>query len=133
MPPFLLPILGMITGGVSRVPTWMWKYISIGLVIGVVFLYGYNKGKGVERARCEAAAKIAQNAADAQDLQAEREGRQQDLQITDALTQQKKVDDAKIAALEKQLSQPRPKGAGNPCVYDKSTADPDDAPRRLRK
>lgn len=128
MPMFLLPVMAVI----GRVPSFLWKYLAVALAIGVVFLYGYNKGKGVERERCEAAAKIAQTAADTQDAQAARDGLAQEKQVNEALTQQKKVDDERIANLEKELSKPRPKGASAPCVYDKSTADPDDAPRRVR-
>jgi hypothetical protein len=53
------------------------------------------------------------------------------LEITEALTNQKKVDDANIELLKKQLAA---RGKGLPCLYDKSNADPDDTPtRKLRK
>jgi hypothetical protein len=112
----------------SAIPDWLKKLIATLLIGLTIFTAGDIRGKRVARAQCEEQAKRAQRAADAQDLQAEKEGRAADLEITNALTQQKKVDDDKIAALQKQL-------AGSKCVYDKSTADPDpDAePRRVRK
>lgn len=130
MPIWLLAKFGFL----RLVPSWLWKWIAIGLVLLVVFFYGFNKGSQHARAQCEAQAKRAQNAADAQDLAAERAGREQDLQITEALTQQKKVDDENIAKLQQQLAARVPKGKTDPCLYDKSTADPDDdaPPSRLR-
>lgn len=112
------------------IPSWAWKFIAIIVAILAIYLYGYSKGKQVELARCETAARAAQKAADAQDLQAEREGRAQDQQITETLTNQKKVDDAKIEELKKQLANRKSTAA---CLYDKSNADPDDPPRRVRK
>jgi hypothetical protein len=108
------------------------KIGMIGLAIGMIFLAGDIRGKRVARAECEAAAQKAQRAADDQDLHAEREGRKQDLEITETLTQQNKVDNEKIKALEAQLAK-RAGGKSDPCLYDKSTADPDDPPRRVRK
>lgn len=126
MPVFLLPFLAFF----RAVPAWAWKYGAIALAIFAVYFYGYNKGKVVEKERCEQAARAAQKAADAQDLQAEREGRQQDLEINEALTQQKKVDDDRIAQLQKQLANRKPTAE---CLYDKDNADPDDPPaRRVR-
>lgn len=125
MPPFLLPLIGFF----NAIPDWLKKLIATLLIGLAVFTAGDIRGKRVARAECEAAAKRAQVAADKQDLQAEREGRAQDLEITNALTQQKKVDDDTIANLQKQLAaQP-----GSKCVYDKSTADPDAEPRSMRK
>ncbi len=115
----------------KAVPSWAWKFIATLVAILAIYLYGYTKGKHVAEERCETAARAAQKAADAQDLQAEREGRAQDLQVTKSLEDQKKVDDANIELLKKQLAA---KGKGLPCLYDKSNADPDDAPtRKLRK
>lgn len=126
---FLMPILGFY----NAIPDWLKKLIATLLIGFAIFIAGDIRGSRIARAECEAAAKRAQVAADKQDLQAEKEGRAQDLEITNALTQQKKVDDDRIAKLQKQLSaQP-----GSGCVYDKSTADPDAGvgaePRRMRK
>lgn len=114
----------------KAIPAWAWKFIAVLVAILAIYLYGYTKGKHVAEVRCETAARAAQKAADAQDLQAEREGRAQDLEITEALTNQKKVDDARIKALEKDLANRKP---GAACLYDKSNADPDNPPSRMRK
>jgi len=99
-------------------------------VLGAVFMAGGIRGSRIARAECEAKAKAAQQAADAQDLQAEREGRAQDLEITNALTQQKQVDNATIEKLQRELAA-RPPAK---CVYDGSNADPDERrSRRLRQ
>jgi len=125
MPAFLLPIMAFY----SAIPDWLKKFIATIVVLGAVFIAGDIRGRRVEHAKCEEQARRAQRAADAQDLQAEKDGRAQDLEITNALTQQKKVDDETIAKLQKQLSsQP-----GSKCVYDKSTADPEPRGSRLRK
>ena len=124
MPAIFLAILGYY----NMVPAWLKKAVAAVLIVFAIFAAGEIRGKRIARAECEAQAKRAQNAADAQDLAAEREGRAQDLQITDALTQQKKVDDETIEKLKQQLA----KSPGASCLYDKSTADPDDPPRRLR-
>jgi hypothetical protein len=113
----------------SAVPDWLKKLLFSILVLAIVFVAGDIRGKRVARAQCEAQAQRAQTAADKQDLQAEKEGRAQDLEITNALTQQKKVDDETIAKLQAQIKQ-RPTSA--PCVYDKSTADPELRRGRLR-
>lgn len=113
----------------SSIPDWLKKLLATVLIGLALFTAGDIRGKRVARAECEAQAKRAQRAADAQDLQAEKEGRAQDLEITNALTQQKKVDDDTIAKLQAQLSK-RP--AGSACVYDKSTADPSADGQRLR-
>lgn len=109
------------------------RYAMIGVAAVAIFFAGDIRGKRVARAECEAQAQRAQQAADAQDLQAEREGRKQDLEITEALTQQNKVDNATIEALKTQLAKRIPAGKTDPCLYDKSNADPDDTSRRLRK
>jgi hypothetical protein len=125
MPAIFLTLFGFY----NAIPDWLKKFIATILVLGVVFIAGDIRGRRVEHAKCEEQARRAQRAADAQDLQAEKEGRAQDLQITEALIQQNKVDDETIAKLQKQLaSQP-----GSKCVYDKSTADPEPRGSRLRK
>lgn len=124
MPPFLLPILAFY----NAVPDWLKKLVATVLIGLAIFTAGDIRGKRVARAECEEQARRAQRAADAQDLQAEKEGRAQDLEITNALTLQNKADQDAIADLQRKLAtQPSAK-----CVYDKSTADPDTSRRRLR-
>lgn len=119
---WFLAIPAMIRTGVSMVPPVLWKYIIIAVAVLAVFLYGNARGKRIARAECEAAAQRAQKAADKQDTQAEREVSAQNAKVTEELTNQKKVDDAIIANLNRELAR-RP--AGSKCEYDKSTADPD--------
>lgn len=118
----------------QAVPTWVWKMVAVLAILMSVFLYGYTKGKGVERARCEAAAQRAQEAANTQDREADRQVQEQDQQTVTVLTQQKAKDDEVIRQLEAKLAAAAKKkdAAGNPCVYDRSNADPDDPPRRVR-
>lgn len=127
-----MPAWLVIPAFLKVVPSWAWKLIAVFLVLLVVFLYGYNKGKGVERARCEERARIAQEAANTQDTTADKEVRDQERMIVQSLTQQKKVDDARIAELQTQLQKRVPAGKTDPCLYDKSNADPDDPPSRVR-
>lgn len=124
MPAFLLPILAFY----SAIPDWLKKLILTVLIGASLFAAGDIRGKRVARAECEEQARRAQRAADAQDLQAEKEGRAQDLEITNSLTEKVKEDNDKIEALKQQLA----KLPSAQCVYDKSTADPDAPRRRLR-
>lgn len=124
-----------VRGFIAFVPAVVWKYIAIGVVMVCLFVAGDLRGSRVANEKCAAAAALAQKAADAQDLQAEKEGRAQDLQITNSLTEQKKVDDAELAKLKTAVTA-RP--AGTACVYDKTNGDPDPAgdkpaPRGVRK
>ena len=123
--PFLAPLIALLSPRV-------WMAVGAVVFIGAVWGHGYYLGHTRASYVCEEKAKKALNAADAQDLQAEKEGRQQDLQITESLIQQKKRDDDTIEALRRQIAA-RP--AGSKCEYDKDNADPDDAApaRRLRK
>lgn len=124
MPAFLAPLVALLSPRV-------WMIVGIVVAVGGLWGHGYYRGYSRASAYCEAQAKKAQNAADKQDLQAERDGRAQDLEITEQLTRQKKVDDATIEQLRQQIAT-RP--AGSKCEYDKSNSDPDDVqPRRMRK
>ena len=123
---FLLGIPAVASKIISIVPTFVWKWLAVLLIALCIFFYGQIKGKQQEHAKCEAAAVRAQTAANDQDLQAEKEGRAQDLEVTNSLIQQKKVDDAAIETLKAQLAK-RPTGAKG-CFYDKSNADPDAQP-----
>lgn len=126
MPAFLLPVIAFY----SAVPSWAKKLVAGGLILLAIFFAGEMRGKRVARAECEAQARRAQTAADQQDKQADVEVREQEKQLVEALTQQKKVDDAVISKLQLDLAK-RPKSA--PCLYDKSNSDPDDPPARVRK
>jgi len=121
-----MPAIWLAVSGVfAMIPDWLKKLLGVLIVLAIVFAAGNVRGKRIAREECEAAARRAQTAADKQDRQAGVEVQQQDDQVNTYLTQQKKADDDKIAALEKQLK-------GSKCLYDKSTADPDDSPRRVR-
>lgn len=98
-------------GGIS--PT-MWKYIAIAMAFGAVFIYADRKATYRERAACEAAAKRAQVAADAQDAKAERELREKVEATVETLSAQRTADDAIIEHLKVELAK-RPLSA--PCYY----------------
>lgn len=110
---------------VGLVPAFVWKWLALALVGLALFFYGDIKGRRAEHVKCEAAAAQAQTAANDQDLQAEKESHAQDLETTDFLIQQKKVDDAAIETLKAKLAK-RPASAK--CLYDKSNSDPDSQP-----
>lgn len=118
--------MAMFLGLFKLVPSFVWKWVGLIAVLGAVFGYGFTKGTIREHQKCEAAAHAAQVAADQQDLQAEKEGRAQDLDITNALVEQKKVDDENIKKLEESLAskpapvpgaKPHPVTGIGPCVY----------------
>ena len=125
LPAFLLPAVAIY----NAIPSWLKKALLFGFIGLMIFAAGDQRGKRVMRAACEEQAKKAQTAADTQDKQAQVEVDTQSREIADQLTQQKKVDDATIESLRKQIAQ-RPAGAK--CEYDKSNADPADEPKPRR-
>ena len=110
----ILAVFGLARGAVSLVPPWAWKVLAILLAFGSVYLYADRKATYRERAACEAAAQRAQKAADAQDVKAAIEGKQQAETVVGQLTDQKKVDNAIIEDLKVKLAS-APLNA--PCYY----------------
>jgi hypothetical protein len=85
-------------------------------MIGMAYLAGDVRGRRIEYAKCEAAAKAAQQAADAQDLQAAKDANSDAAQVMDELKKQKEASDAKLAELQQRLATASvPVGA--PCLY----------------
>jgi len=98
----------------KMVPTWVWKFAAIIVAILSIYLYGYTKGKQVERVKCEAAARAAQKAADAQDVKAAIEQRDQAQDVVAQLSTQKVTDAKLIEDLKIKLAG-QPLNA--PCYY----------------
>ena len=125
-----------VRGFIAFIPAFVWKWLAIALVLFAAYSYGDIRRGRIDKAEWDAAVLASKNAANDQDLQAEKESHAQDLEVTKSLQEQKKVDDAAIDDLKKQLAS-RPANA--PCLYDKTNADPDGAdpvplpkPRSLR-
>lgn len=98
----------------TLIPSAAWKYLGLIAAAGALYAYADVKATHREHAKCEAAAAAAQAAANDQDLKAEKEGRAQDLEITNSLVEQKKVDDEAIRKLKADLAK-NPLAAS--CVY----------------
>lgn len=112
----------------NAIPNWLKVGFALLVVAGVIFMSGDLRGRRMEHIKCVALAQKALTAANDQDLAAEKEGRAQDLEITNSLAQKAKEDHDTIEALEKRLATGP---EGNKCVYDDRTADPDERPRRV--
>ena len=108
MPIWLIPTF------LKVIPAWAWKFIAVIVAILSIYLYGYTKGKQVERVRCETAARAAQKAADAQDVKAAVEQRDQATSIAAQLQDQKAKDDLTIEHLKTTLAG---KPLNAPCYY----------------
>ena len=130
-------------GFIAFIPAFIWKWLAIAAIGGVLFLAGDIRGRRIEKAICAEAAHQADLAADAQDDAAGKEVTTQNDEVQNQLLKQKEKDDAIIAELQRRLDEkPEQPAAGKPvhapvlapCVYDKSNADPDDQPpaQRLR-
>jgi hypothetical protein len=104
-------ILGVIY---AAVPSVVWKFLGIVAIAGSLYAAGDLHGRRIEHAKCEAAAKAAQEAANAQDIQAAKDNERAAVDTANQLTEQKKEDDATIQALQTQLKL-RPADA--PCLY----------------
>jgi hypothetical protein len=113
----------------AAIPAWVWKWGAIAIAVVSIYGYGDLRGRRIEHDKAVAEAQAAQKAADAQDLQAEKDGRAQDLEITNNLVNQKKVDDDAISKLKSDLAAKPPAA----CLYDQRSADPPEpSARRVR-
>jgi len=102
------------------------RWIGVAALIGMAYLAGDVRGRRIEYAKCEEAAKAAQAAADAQDLQAALEANADASKVVDALKKQKETADAQLAELKNRLATVSvPVGA--PCLYGDSDL-PDSKP-----
>ena len=121
----------------TLIPSAAWKYLGLLAAAGALYAYADLKATHREHAKCEAAAVAAQNAANKQDTQAQQEVSTQDAQVVNQLKDQKRVDDAKIEWLEKEISKkpipvpgakPSKNGLG-PCVFPPDADGPLDGVR----
>jgi hypothetical protein len=97
MPAFLLPILAL-------VPSWLWKYIGIGLVGVAIFVAGDIRGARVANEKCAAAARKAQVQADKVDTRADKDTRTDESDFAKQATEQKRIDDAEMGRLRDELA-----------------------------
>jgi hypothetical protein len=134
-------ILGL-SGVLRLVPDFVWKLVGMVLLVLAAYFYGDVKGTQREHAKCEAAAKIAQDAANRQDTTAGKEIDDQDKQVTDELKQQVDKDADEIRQLQLQLDDARSKAApvkgtekskvpSDPCVFP--AARPDSLPNNRKR
>jgi hypothetical protein len=115
-------LLGLLQFFLSPIGRW----IGVGVLIGAAYLAGDVRGRRIEYAKCEEAAKAAQQAADAQDLQAALDANADASKVVEQLKKQKETADAQIAELKNRLTTVSvPVGA--PCLYGDSDL-PDSKP-----
>lgn len=90
------------------------KWVGVGLLGVLIFFAGDIRGRRIQHAKCEAAARAAQVAADQQDRKARQEVAAQSEETIKGLQTQKETADGRIAQLELQL-----KGLpiDAPCLY----------------
>jgi hypothetical protein len=105
----------------ALVPSWLYKWIGVALLIFVAYFYVDHKATVREHAKCEAAAKEAVRQADLQDGKAAREALAAEQSTTQTLRDQQANDNAELAELRRRTqeagSQPQRKdAAGKPVV-----------------
>ena len=117
----------------AAVPSWVWKWVGIGLAIVAVFTYVDRKATYRERAKCEAAAKEAQRKAGVQDDKADKLTKKDETDVSAKLLTQDEADRQTLAAVDAAIAKARSDAAktskGNPAPA-RCTLSDDDA-RRL--
>ena len=101
----------------AMIPAAVWKFLAVVILVVAAYFYGDIKATERVSAKYIAADKAAELAATQQDLQAAKDGRAQDLEITNALLQKQKDDDVAIQDLKAKLAAAPPDTA---CLYPPS-------------
>jgi len=100
-----IPVIGPF---LAAVPAFVWKWAGIAAVCLAAYFYvdlhATYRERAIQVAKCQAAADKAQKQADNVDLEAEKAGRAQDLEITNSLIAAKAKDDAEIKELQAKLA-----------------------------
>lgn len=101
------------------VPSWVWKWVGIGVAIVAVLAYVDRKATTRERAKCEAAAREAERKAGVQDKKAETFTKKDETDVNAKLLTQDEADRQTLRAVDAAIAKAREdaakvgKGAGN--------------------
>ena len=107
-----MAILVLLRGWIALVPAVVWKWLAIIALIVAAYLYVDTKAtlreRAVQVAKCEAAARAAEKAADAQDKLADQAVRKDEEDTVEELLEDKRKADAEIEQLKSDLAKLAP-------------------------
>lgn len=109
-----IPGIGPFLALLTAVPAQVYKYIAIALACLVAVLYVDHHASMREKAKCSAAALVAQRQAVEQDLKAEQESHADTVDTLNSVQEQKDKDDVELANLRAATSG----GKGRRCILD---------------
>ena len=91
----------------AAVPSWVWKWVGIGVAILAAFLYVDRKATYRERAKCEAAAREAERKAGVQDQKAEVLTKKDETDVNARLLTQDEADRQILRAVDDAIAKAR--------------------------
>lgn len=117
----------------AAVPSWLWKWVGIGVAIVAAIIYVDRKATYRERAKCEALAREADRKAGVQDQKAEVLTKKDETDVNARLLTQDEADRRTLAAVDAAIAKARADAAkaSKGSVKDRCSIDTDDDAKRL--
>lgn len=91
----------------AMIPSWLYKWIAVGVAIIAVGVYVDHKATYRERAKCEAAAREAERKAGVQDKKAEELTKKDETDVNAKLLTQDEADRRALAAVDAAIAKAR--------------------------
>lgn len=91
----------------AMIPSWLYKWIGIGLAVVAIFVYVDRKATYRERAKCEAAAREAERKAGVQDQKADTLTRKDETDVSGKLLTQDEADRQTLRAVDDAIAKAR--------------------------
>ena len=91
----------------AMIPSWLYKWIAVGVAIIAVGVYVDRKATYRERAKCEAAAREAERKAGVQDKKAEELTKKDETDVNAKLLTQDEADRRALAAVDAAIAKAR--------------------------
>lgn len=115
----------------AAVPSWVWKWVGVGVAIIAAVVYVDRKATYRERAKCEAAAREAERKAGVQDQKAEALTKKDETDVNSKLLTQDEADRRTLEAVDATIAKARAEAAAAKRPADRCTIGSDDDAKRL--